>query len=71
MYYHMYYGFPLMILFWIGIIALFFWTINKIAQTNDIKKTTKDPIDILKRRYAKGEITKKEYEKIKKDLDEE
>ncbi|HEU23868.1 MAG: hypothetical protein C0176_00440 [Mesoaciditoga sp.] len=27
------------------------------------------PCEILKRRYAAGEITKEEYERIKKDLD--
>lgn len=27
------------------------------------------PLDILKRRYAKGEITKEEYDRIKRDLE--
>jgi putative membrane protein len=27
------------------------------------------PLDILRRRYAKGKIAREEYEKMKKDLD--
>ena len=32
-------------------------------------RETESSLDILKRRYAKGEITKDEYEQIKRDLE--
>jgi len=72
----MYYGFGLgfggismvlfMILFWGAIIWLIVWLLkqNRCATKNE----GRNPIDILKERYATGDITKKEYEQMKKDI---
>lgn len=50
----------------IGLLIYFF------VQTQKTKGQTptqnESHLDILKRRYAKGEITKEEYEQIKKDI---
>lgn len=63
-------GFILMLAFWaliiVGIVVFVRWIINQ-TKLNDTR-TGKAPLEILKERYAKGEITKEEFEKIKKDL---
>ena len=63
-------GFILMLIFWVliivGIVIFVRWIINQ-TKLND-GKTGKEPLEILKGRYAKGEVTKEEFERIKKDL---
>jgi len=55
--------------FWIFIVALVIWLLvdrsNKTKQNPPPQETA---LDILKKRYAKGEITKEQFEQMKKDL---
>jgi putative membrane protein len=42
------------------------WWYNKNRYTKD--SSTETPLDILKKRYAKGEITKEEFERMKNEI---
>ena len=61
------FGFIFMLLFWGLIIWLIISLINA-GQSN--KNDGSDSLTILKKRYAQGRITKKEFESMKKDLEE-
>lgn len=59
-------------IFWIVLIVLIIWLL--VNQSNRNKQIYQPPqpesaIDILKKRYAKGEITKEQFDQMKKDLE--
>lgn len=58
-----------MVLWLLSIVVLVFGTLAVLGKI--FGGTKKDPIEILNMRYAKGEITKEEYEQIKKAMKEE
>lgn len=64
------YGWFFMILFWIGIILLILYFVRTLSRTNTDQTQTpgKPPLDILKERYARGEISKDEFDRMKKDI---
>lgn len=63
-------------IFWLIIIGLVIWLIinsSKRSHYNynyppQFQNQQETPLDILKKRYAKGEITKDEFDQMKKDL---
>ena len=66
---HMNYGYGGVIM-WIILLALIAVAVYFLVNGKKLIKTEDEiPFEILQRRYAKGEISKQEYERIKKDLD--
>jgi len=56
-----------MLIFWGGLITLIVWGVTKLSRRNG--STAKHgPLDVAKERYAKGEISRDEYEQLRKDL---
>ena len=56
-----------MVIFWGAIIGLIVWGISKVTR-GGCCTTDAGPLDVAKRRYARGELTREEFEQIKKDL---
>lgn len=68
-------GMLLTVLFWVLVIAGIAWLAVTLARggTASVPRiepgaTAQMPLDILKLRYAKGEITKEQFEEMKRDL---
>ncbi len=72
---YIWFGWIFALIFWVLIIAGIAWGLKYFLEkrrgeaSNEITKKEELPLEILKTRYAKGEIDKVEYDKIKKDLE--
>ena len=57
--------------FWIVIIVLVVYLVVRLTNQktgNQNIQSNESPLDVLKKRYARGEITKEEFESMKNDL---
>ncbi len=67
----MWFGGGFMWIFWILLLVILVWIV-KVAMTDaSSKKTTEDdsPLEILKKRYARGDIEEDEFIRRRKELE--
>ena len=58
--------FGMMAIFWVGVIALGWWAIASYNRRHESARER--PIDVARHRYARGEISAEEFERLKRDL---
>lgn len=63
-----FWGWIFMLLWWVLIIVVIIALIKWLANQFNGGTSEKTPMNILKERYARGEIDKKEFEEKKKEL---
>lgn len=70
------FGFLFMILFWglviVGVVALVRWLVQESQSRREgdgrAPPPAKTPLEIVRERYARGEMDREEYEQKKRDL---
>jgi putative membrane protein len=63
-----YYGGFMWLLILVAIVIAIYFLLKSLRFKGFDHSTAETPLDILKKRYAKGEINKEEFEQKKKDL---
>jgi putative membrane protein len=56
--------------FWLAVLVIVIWIGIKITKNSGKQNSNQieTPLDILKKRYAKGEISKEEFEQMKRGI---
>lgn len=49
-------------------LAVVYFLLKKQGESRLVEASRETPLEILKRRYAKGEISREQFEEMKKDL---
>lgn len=63
-------GMQMMWLIWLPLVILIVWFVIRQIKKNEPSEQIKEsPMEVLKRRYANGELTTEEYEQRKQVLD--
>jgi putative membrane protein len=67
------FGAAWMVIFWGGIVALVVWAITRLTGDREKGRDQRtlegrSPLDIAKERYARGEITREQFEQFRHDL---
>ncbi|MCL4534345.1 MAG: SHOCT domain-containing protein [Bacteroidetes bacterium] len=55
-------------LFWVALAALAIWALVALISPHPAPRQTESALDILKRRYAAGEISREEFQAARQDL---
>ena len=63
----MVFGWVWIVIFWGGLIALIVWGIKRLTERGG-STPKRTPLDISRERYAKGEMSREEFNQIQKDL---
>ena len=65
----MFFGFIFMLLFFVGSVFLIVWIVRQLAPGGtSLTSSGSNALEILKERFAKGEISKDEFAEMKKEL---
>lgn len=55
-----------MVFFWAVLIGAVAWLVARVAGTD--RTTNRDALEVAKRRYASGEISREDFQRISEDL---